>query len=89
MLSIKISFLGRAYFLAYLAHAQMNFHLQHVKQCRKYRHYKSVLKNYVWYMIMPLFKSTITKWHIFTPDFARRGSAVRQCFSGEMPNLFF
>ena len=23
-------------------------------------------------MIMPLFKPTITKWHIFTPDFARR-----------------
>ena len=23
-------------------------------------------------MSMPLFKSTITKWHIFTPDFARR-----------------
>ena len=23
-------------------------------------------------MLMPLLKSTITKWHIFTPDFARR-----------------
>ena len=23
-------------------------------------------------MLMPLFKSTITKWHIFTPEFARR-----------------
>ena len=23
-------------------------------------------------MLMPLLKSTITKWHIFIPDFARR-----------------
>ena len=27
-------------------------------------------------MLMSLLKSTITKWHIFTPDFARRDAKL-------------
>ena len=32
------------------------------------------LKKLCLIVLMSLLKSTITKWHIFTPDFARRGS---------------